>query len=59
MVHPKVRTKDDVERFGLKLLKQEREVLTARAKRFANGNLSAWLRYAGMHYKPAKSVIIR
>ncbi len=34
-------------------LKQKR-ALQARADAYANGNLSLWLRYAGMRYKPSQ-----
>lgn len=43
---------------NLKVKGKDRKMLVALAKKFANGNLSAWLRYAGLHYKPAKTVAI-
>lgn len=33
--------------------------LTARAKKFAKGNLSAWLRHAGTMHTPPKNAVIR
>lgn len=39
---------------NVKLSHDIRSTLRARAKKFAKGNLSAWLRYAGLKYIPKK-----
>lgn len=43
---------------NFKITGKDQALLTQRAKKFANGNLSAWLRYAGSHYVPPKKVVI-
>jgi hypothetical protein len=40
---------------NLKVSKADRAALNAQAKRYAAGNLSAWLRFAGVTFKPKKS----
>lgn len=42
---------------NLKAADEERAALQAKADKYANGNLSAWLRYAGLHHKPTKRLI--
>lgn len=32
----------------------ERKAFKEKAKKFANGNMSAWLRFAGAHFNPKK-----
>lgn len=44
---------------NLKVSGKDRKVLNAKAKKYAGGNLSAWLRYAGSNYVPPKNVVIR
>lgn len=39
----------------LKLTPKEKRELLAKAKKYADGNLSLWLRYAGSRHKPTKS----
>lgn len=53
--------KSDVKRkklINLKVASKDLELLVARAKKFANGNLSAWLRYAGQNHTPVKKIEI-
>ena len=40
---------------NLKVSKADRAALNAQAKKYAQGNLSAWLRFAGTQFKPKKS----
>jgi hypothetical protein len=40
---------------NLKITRKDRKVVAARAKRFVKGNLSAWLRFAGAHFKPTQA----
>jgi hypothetical protein len=44
---------------NLKVTARERDVLELQADKYANGNLSAWLRHAGRHYCPKKGEFIR
>lgn len=39
---------------NLKVSDSDRRALNAAAKKYANGNLSAWLRYAGAAFRPGK-----
>ncbi len=39
---------------NLKVTDAQRKVMTANAKRFADGNISEWLRVAGVKYKASK-----
>lgn len=39
---------------NLKVSSKDRAALIAQANRFANGNVSEWLRSAGKSYKPSK-----
>jgi hypothetical protein len=43
----------DLTLINLKATERDRALLISRAKRFAKGNLSAWLRHAGIHHKPS------
>ena len=40
--------------FAVRLTQSEKAALQLRANWFALRNLAAWLRYAGLRYKPAK-----
>ena len=53
---PPVKT---LELINLKVTRKERKALAALAFKYAGGNLSGWLRYAGSHYKPKKTEVIR
>jgi hypothetical protein len=44
---------------NLKVTDNEHTILDRNAKKHASGNLSAWLRHAGRHYKPKRGEIIR
>lgn len=44
-----------LEVFYFKMTMRERKLLTARAKKYNEGNLSGWLRLAGLKYIPPKS----
>lgn len=44
---------------NVKMTRAERATLKAYAKRFADGNLSAWVRHAGHRYTPKKGEKIR
>lgn len=50
--------KDALTLMNLKVNEEDRKTLDARAKKFAKGNLSAWLRHAGKYYVPKKSELI-
>lgn len=41
-----------LERLNIKMTKAVREALEKKAKKFCNGNLSLWLRTAGLKYTP-------
>lgn len=45
---------DALEVINLKVTSRDRKRLEQNAKRYADGNLSAWLRYVGMQYTPKK-----
>lgn len=36
---------------------EKRQILLS-AKKFANGNMSAWLRFASMNHKPARADLV-
>ena len=58
----KTLSKDDRELLkivNLKVSSKDRSGLVKNAKRYAGGNLSAWLRYAGLHFTPAKSETVK
>ncbi len=44
--------KSKLERINIKMTKEELAILTRRAARHTEGNLSAWLRTAGLKYTP-------
>lgn len=44
---------------NLKVSKSDRAALLANANRYMKGNLSAWLRTAGMKFKPGKDAAHR
>lgn len=39
---------------NMKILEKDLKVLIARAKKYTDGNLSLWLRHAGLHYIPKR-----
>lgn len=39
---------------NFKVSKRDLRVLIARARKFAGGNISLWLRHAGMYYVPRR-----
>ena len=43
---------------NIKVGGKDRSGLSAKAKAYAKGNLSAWLRYAGLRYVPKKGEVI-
>lgn len=49
------RRKTQLTLLNIKVSPKDRKILNAAAKKFEGGNLSAWLRRAGMQYKPGKS----
>jgi hypothetical protein len=48
----------DLESVTMKVSKKAHRVMTAQAKRHANGNISAWLRHTGVNYKMKKGEIV-
>ena len=57
---PKVEpSKKHGELLNLKVTSKDRKVLNALAMKHAGGNLSAWLRHSGLHYRPGKTEVIR
>lgn len=52
MAIPKKKKKDVL--ISLKMSEQERKALQQMADKYADGNLSNWLRKAGMQFKPKK-----
>ena len=46
--------KQNLEIFNIKIDKTLRKKLQANADKFAGGNLSQWLRYAGLNFTPKK-----
>lgn len=40
---------------NFKISPTEYEVLEEKAKQFTNGNVSEWIRYASLNYKPSKT----
>lgn len=55
----KKRKKSKLSLINLKVTEAERRELSAFAKKYADGNLSAWLRHAGRKYRPKKTEVIR
>lgn len=43
---------------NLKVESKDRKAIEARALKFAKGNVSAWLRYAGSKFTPPKNAVI-
>ena len=43
---------------NLRVSQKEEAAIQKKADKFANGNYSAWLRYAGANYTPSKEEII-
>ncbi len=43
---------------NLKMEHEEKEAIQVQADLYAGGNLSAWLRYAGLNHKPRKGDLI-
>lgn len=50
-----MKKKEDLKIIPIKTTRTERRALKSRAQDFANGNLSAWLRHAGLNYRPKKA----
>jgi hypothetical protein len=48
-------SKDQPQLVNLKVTKKEKRMLQALADSYTAGNLSEWLRYAGLHFIPRKS----
>lgn len=46
--------KPEAKLINLKVSVVQEKILLAKAKKFANGNLSSWLRYAALNYNPAR-----
>ncbi len=44
---------------NLRMNDKDRAMLLKRAKQFAKGNLSAWVRHAGLKYVPKKDELIQ
>lgn len=40
--------------FVFRISPKELEIIKLRAKKFADSNISLWLRHAAMHYTPSK-----
>lgn len=47
--------KSQLSLLNLKVTERDRKAFNARAKEYANGNVSAWLRMAGINFRPAKT----
>jgi hypothetical protein len=43
---------------NLKVLKADMELIVNRAKKYADGNVSMWLRYAGSNHIPKKKDLV-
>lgn len=39
---------------NIKTSRADRKALKDQAAKYADGNLSAWMRYAGLHHKPKR-----
>ena len=44
---------------NLKVSPAEMKAIQENATKYAGGNYSAWLRYAGMNFKPSKSELVK
>jgi hypothetical protein len=51
-VREKLAEREALMAINIKLSQADRLILTQKAKQFADGNLSAWLRYTGQMYTP-------
>jgi hypothetical protein len=59
----KAKAKKKIVKNGLKIVNlkvngKDRKAINALAKKYAKGNLSAWLRHAGLRYAPKKSEVV-
>ena len=43
---------------NLKVMKKDLRVIVSRAKKYAGGNLSLWLRHAGANYIPERKDLV-
>lgn len=53
-----VKTGSELKIVNIKVGSKDRKDLNAKAGAYAKGNLSAWLRYAGLRYVPKKGEVI-
>ena len=53
-----VKTGSELKIVNIKVGSKDRKNLNAKAGAYAKGNLSAWLRYAGLRYVPKKGEVI-
>lgn len=53
------RKQSELSLLNIKVSPADRRALDAAAKKYAGGNLSAWLRFAGMVFKPSKHQHVR
>lgn len=50
--------KETLKAVNLKLNAEQRKTLQKQADKYANGNLSEWLRFAGTHFVPGKEHLV-
>lgn len=51
--------KEETTLLNLRVTVSEKAELEAKARKYAKGNLSAWLRIAGLSYEPRKSELTK
>lgn len=51
--------KDQTKPIHVKVTDEVKNALQENANLYANGNLSEWLRFAGLHFKPGKEHLVQ
>lgn len=59
MLVTQVKEKKSLKAINIKLTAEEREAIQALADKYAEGNLSEWLRFAGQHFVPSKEHLVK
>ena len=59
MLKTQVKTKKETKAINVKVSREDLRALQENADLYADGNLSAWLRYAGQHYVPKASELTK
>lgn len=58
MTKRKTKTKSQLVLVPIKIHPKEIRAMKLNAKKFAQGNLSAWLRHSGLRYRPKRGEVV-